>query len=206
MSESEIIKELINHWITYSKKRSDHSLEAFSKWLYNELHPVEKSHLEDLRAKKEQLGQVFGRLINFAEMWGKLAFKDLPIKQFEDFGILMEVKFRENPSKNEIANLLLNEKSTAFEIIKRLIRDGLLKEEIDNNDKRIRRIRLTEKGILITEQAQIQAAKVANMLMGDSSEEEIDLMLKKFTELDRFHTSIYEKGGYRSIDDLSPST
>ena len=202
MSESEIIQELINYWVDYSKKRSDHSLEGFSKWLSNELNPLRTENVEDFRAKKMQLGRVFGRLSNFSQMWGKLAFKDLPIKQFEDYGILAEVKYRVNPSKNEIANLLLNEKSTAFEIIKRLIREGLLTEELDKRDKRIRRIKLTKLGSDIFDKAQIQASKVSEMLMGDSSEEEVDIILQKFKDLDKFHTSLYEKGDYKTVDDL----
>ena len=149
-----------------------------------------------------ELGYVFGRMINFTEMWGKLAFKDLPIKQFEDFGILTEVRYKGNPSKNEVASLLLNEKSTAFEIIKRLIRDGMLTEEPDPDDKRIRRIKLTKYGQEVQQQAEQQAAKVSNLLVGDSQDEEILSLLSKFRELDRFHTANYEKGGYESIDDL----
>ncbi|MEM9896791.1 MAG: MarR family winged helix-turn-helix transcriptional regulator, partial [Bacteroidota bacterium] len=146
MSESESLHELIGHWVDYSKKRSNPSVEGFSTWLKARISPPSLESASSLKEKKICLGQVFGRIINFTEMWGKLAFKDLPIKQFEDFGILMEVKYRRNPSKNEVANLLLNEKSTAFEIIKRLIRDGLLMEEVDRHDKRIRRITLSDYG------------------------------------------------------------
>ena len=202
MSESEIIQELIEHWVTYSKTRSDHSIASFSKWLATRINPEKKSDVADLNFKRMELGRVFGRLSNFSQMWGKLAFKDLPIKQFEDFGILIEVKYRVNPSKNEVANLLLNEKSTAFEIIKRLIREGLLEEKLDEKDKRIRRISLTPAGEKVVAKAEIQAGKVSQLLMGDSSEEEIDFLLNKFSELDKFHTSMYEKGDYEDVDDL----
>jgi len=202
MSEGESIHELIGHWVEYSEKRPTPSIEGFSSWLKNRVATPKEAGETNLNQKKMYLGRVFGRIINFTELWGKLAFKDLPIKQFEDFGILTEVKYRINPSKNEVANLLLNEKSTAFEIIKRLIRDKLLKEEVDRKDKRIRRIKLTKYGKEVLERAEIQAGKVSEILMGDSTEEEIDAMINKFEELDRFHTNLYEKVDYKSIDDL----
>lgn len=202
MTEGEIIHELIGHWATYSKKRPNPSIEGFSSWLKNTLATSEEQSKISLREKKMHLGRVFGRIINFTEMWGKLAFKDLPIKQFEDFGILIEVKYRGNPSKNEVANLLLNEKSTAFEIIKRLIREGMLDEQIDQGDKRIRRVELTPFGKEVLKRAEVQAGKVSEILMGDSTEEEIDTMISKLEELDQFHTKLYEQVDYESIDDL----
>ncbi|MEM6641334.1 MAG: MarR family winged helix-turn-helix transcriptional regulator [Bacteroidota bacterium] len=202
MTEGESLHELVGHWVDYSKLRSNPSVEGFSNWLKARISPPATENATTLQEKKICLGQVFGRLVNFTEMWGKLAFKDLPIKQFEDFGILTEVKYRTNPSKNEVANLLLNEKSTAFEIIKRLIREGLLTEEVDPHDKRIRRIRLSDYGQEVVEKAEIQAGKVSEVLMGDSSEAEIDSMITKFQELDKYHTDLYENVEYESIDDL----
>ena len=205
MSEGKAIHELVGYWLEYAEKRSDSSLLAFSKWLQNRLKPINadqnkmETNIENVRL---EIGQVFGRLINYTENWGKLAFKDLPIRQFEDFGILMTVQHIGNPSKNELANLLIIEKSTVFEIIKRLVRDGLLKESIDQDDKRIRRVSLTKEGGKIAEKARQQAMKVSVLLMGDSNDEEIYTFLEKFKELDRFHELKYAQKGVSSIDDL----
>ena len=48
----------------------------------------------------------------------------------------------------------------------------------------------------------MQAGKVSEILMGDSTEDEIDAMITKLEELDRFHTNLYEHVDYETIDDL----
>lgn len=202
MREGEVIKELIDLWLEYSASSPEGSLAGFAKWMSNRLGSSDPEEQKTLDHTRISIGELFGRLINYTELWGKLAFQDLPIRQFEDFGILTNVKYMGNPSKNELANLLIIEKSTVFEIIKRLVRDGLLQEEKDQHDKRIRRVRLTDKGAQVAEQAMIQAKKVSVLLLGDSSPEEVHMLHQKFTELDGFHRAHYERGGYNSIDDL----
>ncbi|MEM0941371.1 MAG: winged helix DNA-binding protein [Bacteroidota bacterium] len=202
MWEGKIILELMGLWVAYSDNQSDRSIKSFAKWLNNKVNPQEGLDATDMHAKKMELGEVFGRLVNFIELWAKLAFKDLPIRHFEDYGILTGAKYMHNPSKNELANIILDQKSTVFEIIKRLRRDGLLEEEVEKEDKRMRRVKLTNYGNEVLEKAQQQAAKVADLLIGDLSDAEVIWILEKFKELDKFHTAKYEKGGFEEIDDL----
>ncbi|MEM9340287.1 MAG: MarR family winged helix-turn-helix transcriptional regulator [Bacteroidota bacterium] len=202
MREGRIIQELIGLWVEYAESRPDQSIKSFAKWLNNKMNPAEEPDTSDMPAKKMELGKVFGRLINFTELWAKLAFKDLPIRHFEDYGILNGVKYMPNPSKNELANLLLDQKSTAFEIMKRLQRDGLLEEEVEKADKRMKRVRLTKYGDEVLQQAQQQASKVSDLLMGDLNDKEVVGILEKFKELDKFHSAKYDQGNFDSIDDL----
>ena len=207
MKELERLRELIDYWIEFSKSHKNEGLSAFGKWLYNRTAQPKQSgnpdfSVDEIYSKKMQLGYLFGQLSNFTDLWGKLAFKDLPIRSFEDYGILKEVEYKKSPSKNELAGTLVNEKSTAFEIIKRLIRDGMLKEHIDPEDKRIRRVQLTDYGKKIAQQADQMAAKVSELLVGHSTDEEIDLLLKIFSELETFHSNLHSNVPYESIDDL----
>ncbi|MEM7548291.1 MAG: MarR family winged helix-turn-helix transcriptional regulator [Bacteroidota bacterium] len=204
MKEAEHLHELLNHWIKYSRSYPTTSTHDFAKWLLNQTESriEESGQAQTLMGKQMQLGILLGRLSNFADLWGKLAFKDIPIRSFEEYGILKEVEYKQSPSKNELANVLVNEKSTAFEIIKRLIRDGLFSESIDKNDKRIRRVTLTQKGKKVIEKADHQAQKVAQLLVGNSTEQDIDDLIKKFSYLNDFHTGKYESEGWKSIDDL----
>lgn len=205
MSEAVILKELLQYWIEYADKKDSVSLKDFSRWLG---HQVDQESVDrdttdstELSIKRMQVGHLFGELSNYADLWGKLAFKDLPIRRFEEYGLLKFVEEVGNPSKNDLANILVNEKSTAFEIIKRLIREGLFVDKIDKKDKRIRRVELTTAGRKVIEQADQQAYKVALILLGDATEEEIDFFLKKFGELNSFHEGLYNSD-YDSIDDL----
>lgn len=208
MGEGEMIQRLVGRWVEYARLRTDCSIKDFSQWLYKremggELTQVtDESGMPTILEKQMEIGYLFGRLANFIDLWGKLAFKDLPILQFEDYTILQEVKHQHNPTKKSLADLLVNEKSTAFEIIKRLIRDGLLSEELDEKDRRIRRVQLTSKGENILMKANQQAQKAAMLLMGDTPERDMDSLIEIFRELDRFHSHIHDQVPYEAIDDL----
>ena len=207
MSEGEVIQQLLTYWLQYADGRNDYSIQDFSEWLYQHSQQKKITNKKDdepinRQHRYLQIGYLFGRIVNFSELWAKVAFQDLPIRQFEDYTILCEVREKVTPAKNELANLLVNEKSTAFEIIKRLIREELLQEKLDTSDRRVRRVSLTGKGKKVLRKADEQAYKVAQLLMGNTTEKEVDVMIKKFAELDRFHTDIYHNKVYTNIDDL----
>lgn len=205
MKERESLKELIHYWTEYLETEEAPSIADFSNWLFkqvNEEQAESQSNENEAIGVKMELGHYLGRIINFTDLWGKLAFKDLPIRQFEDFGILYEVMEKRNPSKMEVANTLVNEKSTSIERIKRLIKQSLLSEHIDQNDRRIRRITITKLGEEVLEQAKVQAMKVSQLLTWPMDLDDIKGMLHHFKQLDSFHTKIYHKGDYDKIDDL----
>ena len=202
-----MIQQLVEKWVEYTKGRSKPSVRGFSQWLYHHEQGAASDQKQtdkepEQRSKQMLIGILFGRLVNFVELWAKLAFKDLPIRHFEDYAILREVREEQNPSKNALANVLVNEKSTVFEIIKRLTREKLLVEKIDRDDRRIRRVSLTEQGKTVLKQADRQANKVAQLLTGHADEATLDFMLDKFAELNDFHTDLYQNKSYDSIDDL----
>ncbi len=208
MGEGEMIHVLIGRWIEYARLRSNHSIKDFASWLYRKVVGTESSQGEDEEIRQSpvdmrmEIGYLFGRLANFSELWGKLAFKDLPILQFEDFTILQEVKRQQNPTKKYLAELLVNEKSTAFEIIKRLVRDGLLSEKLDEKDRRIRRVQLTQLGEEVLAAANQQAEKVAILLMGDTAVQDMHRLINVFRDLNDFHTHLHEQVPHETVDDL----
>jgi DNA-binding MarR family transcriptional regulator len=71
----------------------------------------------------------------------KTAFKTI-----DEFGFLATLIRAGNLMKHELINEHMLEMSSGSEIIKRLVRNGLVYEYPDENDKRAKRVALTEKG------------------------------------------------------------
>lgn len=92
------------------------------------------------------LGYHLGLLLSYTEAWVKLAFRDLPITGFGDFGVLKFIEQARQPTKNAVAESMVMEPSTCFEILKRLQKKGLIKESPDPHDKRAKRVSLTDQG------------------------------------------------------------
>jgi len=192
MKEGKKIEELIGYWNEYAQERLDTSVQGFAKWLSIKTQPLTDSVVKK-KSARIQLGYLFGRLVNYSELWTKIAFKDLPIKRFEEYGILRTIEMMGNPSKNSLADSLLLEKSTVFEIIKRLARRGFLVENKDAQDKRITRIQLSKNGVQLVRQAEQMTIKISEFLFGDLTNEEIDMLQLKFKELDKFHFDHYKR-------------
>jgi DNA-binding MarR family transcriptional regulator len=66
----------------------------------------------------------------------------------------------------------VHEKPTGLEVIKRLIKHGLLNERNDENDKRSKRVFLTDKGQALFYATVEQLNKVALIVSGDLTKDE----------------------------------
>jgi DNA-binding MarR family transcriptional regulator len=93
----------------------------------------------------------------------------------------------------ELINRHLMEFSSGSEMLKRLIKNGLINEKVDKNDKRARIVSLTSKGKKEIESAFKEMHLIAQIVAGKISDEEINYTLKVFNKLDWFHWEIYER-------------
>ncbi len=194
-------------------------LASFSVWLRDKLSPKEIDNQVFISPKDvseqtqnrhpipptnlaESIGRTWGRLIRFTYFLGKKAMEGLPIRSPEDFGVLMFVAIMQNPKKSEVSEHSLLEKTTCFEIIKRLIRHELLHEEIDAKDKRAKRIRVTKKGIDILKIAQKRMYETSEILTGNLSITEKKRLLEVLRYLDNFHTYLHEYQQDKTLSEL----
>ncbi|MEM6263335.1 MAG: MarR family winged helix-turn-helix transcriptional regulator [Bacteroidota bacterium] len=203
MEHSNLLKQLIDHWIMYSEANEPDDLGSFISWMENRLSNTSQSPsaIEEVTLQMT-FGYLLGRIINFTDLWGKLGFKGLPIRQFEDLAILREIKNAKNPAKNELANVLVNEKSTVFEMLKRLKRDEMITDTLDTNDRRIRRVSLTPYGEGVLADSELQAQKIARILTGNLGHEELNTLVKLLHKLDVYHSRLHDAYNQEDIDEL----
>jgi DNA-binding MarR family transcriptional regulator len=203
MSKESLLKKLIDSWVDYPEGQRPTDLASFADWLSERASdsPAHTKAAEEGELKM-RFGYLLGRIINFTDLWGKLGFRALPIRQFEDLALLRKIREDHNPSKNELTHILVNEKSTVFEILKRLKRDRMIVDSIDEHDKRIRRVSLTPYGLQVLKESEKQARKIAEALVGNLSTDEISTLVHLFHKLDLHHSLVYETKSYQNIDDL----
>lgn len=207
MTDNQEIKRLLEFWFSYLEEESESvTVEDFSVWLAKvidkESGTVSTDSFENELKSRLLFGQQLGQIINFTDYWAKLAFKDLKIRHFEDLTILEETREKGSPTKKHLASLLVNQKSTVYEIIKRLVRNGLLKETKDKDDKRSIRISLTKAGILELEKAKYQVHKMAELVTGGLSEDAVTSINRHLAVLIDFHRFKYDNGKHKDIDEV----
>lgn len=184
---------LLEQWQQFLDEGNEPDYDRFGKWLQNK-GDTGRLPLADVNVPENALmtfGHNFGNLVSYADAWERLTFRDLPINGFHDFDLLNRVMKEQNPTKKVLAQQSTLEQSTVFESIKRLQKKGLLRDEIDENDKRVRRVFLTEAGEAVIHQVRMKAAKMGVLMVGDLSPEEIGQMTALLEKLNLFHERLF---------------
>ena len=100
----------------------------------------------------------------------------------------------------------MHEKPTGLEVIKRLIKHGLVNERNDENDKRSKRVFLTDKGQALFFATVKQLNKVALIVLGDLTKDEKKQLYPLLKKLEYFHNPFYLSHKEISLDQLVKNT
>jgi DNA-binding MarR family transcriptional regulator len=141
-------------------------------------------------------------LFRFAKHYIKKAFRETKLKTIDEFGFLASLLRHGSLLKNELINEHLLEISSGSEILKRLIRNGLVQEYQDKNDKRAKRVSLTEAGRQEIFKAFEDMHKVSEIVIGNLSKSELNDTLSALTKLTYFHQNIHENDRNTELDEL----
>lgn len=194
--------ELLKIFQEYKKKNPKSNLDDFGKYLagnkkeeHDDLKALGKKMPFDFPADSidDYLGWIWGRLIQFTHVWEKKAFADQSINNSTEFGILLFVLSHPECSKSDVAHHTLQENSTIFETIKRLLKSGILVEKPSQTDKRAKSLALSEKGKFIAFACLKRMKKVSEHLMTPLSGREKKQVFDALILLDTYHKSCWEK-------------
>lgn len=199
--------ELLQQFQKFKKKRPKSNLAEFGQYLINQ-EKTEKTDLTSLSKKMpfqfpaksvdEYIGWLWGRLIHFTQIWEKKAFANEAIQNLTEFGVIMFVLTHDNCSKTDISNSSLQEKTTIFETIKRMVKKGLLLEKESELDKRSKLITLSEQGKFAAFRIMDKVNEVSQHLVADLGEDDKLSLFEMLARLDHYHKDCFEK--YKSAD------
>ena len=211
--EVEKVIELLAHWKEFAEAE-DGSLKEFGRWLQDKekTTAINEAEVTDVSFRdryihsqvplEDQIVLHWGRLLRFTHLWSKKALKNLPISSIEEFGLLKTIELMGSARKTDLVKYTLLETTTCFEMIKRMVRSGFLQEEVDPDDKRSRRVSLTQKGKKLSESSDVEVKKLSRLLIGDIHKEQKIALLQVLQDLDNFHAKVYEKESDQSIDQI----
>lgn len=201
--------KLLQLYQEFIKKNPNGDLSEFGKSLSNDKNEEnEKDELAQMSKKMpfpfpaqsadEYIGWVWGRMMSFTQIWEKKAFANQTIHNLTEFGVALFVMSHEGCSKSEVANHSLQEKTTIFETIKRLVKNGILEEKANETDKRSKHLKLTEKGRIASFSVMNRANEVSQHLVGNLSKAEKIKLFDSLIKLDGYHQHCYQK--YKNED------
>jgi len=115
-----------------------------------------------------RLSRTLGRVATIQRTWLKLALKEQLDLETEWYYFLHTINTRVLVRKTDIISInLLFEPTTGIDILNRMIRAGLLLENVDPADKRARLLSLTPKGKTVLQNAQQLAEQTAELVYRD---------------------------------------
>ena len=109
----------------------------------------------------------------------------------EDFTYLFRMMDYESLTKMQLIEKNAHEKQTGIEIIKRLVKNGLLAESPDENDKRSTRIAVTTKGKKVFLESMQDITVVSKIMCGQLNTKEKEALLSSLKKLNTFHHTVY---------------
>jgi DNA-binding MarR family transcriptional regulator len=150
----------------------------------------------------EYIGWIWGRLLKFTAIWEKKAFDGMPLQNLEEFGLMMYIQQHAPLNRTRVAEASLMEKTTCFEMLKRLLHRGMLSEKLDEEDKRNKLLSLTPQGQAALFQSFARVKEVSHWLTKRLNEEEKEDLLAMLIKLEQFHDRQWTERGHHSWTEL----
>lgn len=184
--------ELLENYQDFLQVKPAGTMQEFGAWLQRNPEEVE---LDQPELNKQKLNIKFAytlsKLSSFLDAWVKLSFRDIPLRSLGDFGILMSIRFMQNPRKTDVAEQVIMERSTCMESIKRLIGEDLVEQSKDTADRRVWRVQLTKSGFAMCEILDEKMKSLGDLVAGEISDEEKLDAIAPLAKLVDFHQNLY---------------
>jgi len=197
--------ELVKRWGAYEAQHPGASIEDFCRYqLAQNVKPESNSTPKgDLRPDLNgQLVILLRRIGKFHIAYSNKALEGTGLDQMEEFGILVTIYNQKNPIKSEAIYNNIMELSSGSNMLIRLKKRGLVSEYDDEQDKRVKRLKLTAKGEATLLTAKEVVLKVARMMVNELTDEQKRLCIQLLSPIDRRFSGLFQKQRSKSFDDI----
>lgn len=184
------IIELINLFSDFQKQTGRVDLIGFSVWLN------QKTATSSIDTKQEvdinrTLVWLVHRLAKIFKWYAKSTLNKYGLVSMDEYFILTSVEQLGNPSKTEVYSNTISDINAGTQMMKRLLDAGMIKESIDSQDRRVRRVQITAKGKKVKEGFFKESEADLKLKGGNLTYDEKLMLIKTLQRLEKFHTTIY---------------
>ncbi len=204
MANNNKLIELMMAGNSFFEENPDASLEDFYsyKTTVAPKSPVEQKEEEFVFPRERYLPRAIGRVTKTSNMYIKKALSSIGLENIDDYLYLEGVVRIGNPTKTELINFYMNDFTSGIDMIKRLLRLGLLEEYPDDRDKRSKRLKLTEAGMSKLEECRPLTLEVSRFVyhtLDDTEQATLLLLLNKVVD---YHQARYKELKGKTFEEL----
>ena len=198
---------VLTAWERFSEDHPQGSLREFAGWLLHHLDPLRQTpplpDSEPVLKSGQRLSETFGdddfltsffvgRLNRYAKSYAKPIMVEHGFASADEFLFLSLIAQMNMPTKKEVCIANATEFTTGVDILRRLLKHGLIQETPDERDGRAKRLSLTDKGLGIVHQVYEQLAHLQSSVLADLDEVERTHFLQTLKYLNNYHFQFYK--------------
>lgn len=203
MIPKELLIELVQELDDYCKGiTTGHTMDDFVQYLYFKRKSQkvltrkiggEVEHTAAVsQATADDLGRLLGMLNRYAKYYLKMAFANSVLQTPEEFTYLMVLFTYNKLPMTELIRKNIMEKTSGLEVIKRLIRMGLIEYAEKSDDKRAKPIAISNLGRDVLLGILPQMRLVGEVVAGNLTEDEQRMLVHLMSKLDYHHHKLYD--------------
>ena len=186
--------ELVKLWGVYEEQHPGGSIEDFCRHQLSVSLKAEKQIAPEWQLVPDISGQLvilIRKIGKFHIMYSNKALEGTGLDQIEEFGILVIIFNKKNPIKSEVIYDNLLELSSGTNMLIRLKKKGLISEYSDIEDKRVKRIKITQKGEETLRKAKVLLLLVEKMMVNRLSDDDKQLCIQMLSPINARFSDIY---------------
>jgi DNA-binding MarR family transcriptional regulator len=215
MSKKEILKGLVEHFYDFDSEfqgDNEYTMADFVGYL-NTRHDTQPSSIRNIAGAEEKwikedddvntdISTLLVFMYRYAVVYFKKALKEGNINTLDEFSFLIVLMTYPSLSKTELVQKLIMEKTSGVEVIKRLLKNELIEEFPNPNDKRSVLVAITAKGKEELTTLFPKMGLVGGVIVGNLSPSEISSFSFLLRKLDYYHNDIFLHHRNLSLEEL----
>ncbi|PTS94451.1 hypothetical protein DBR11_23360 [Pedobacter sp. HMWF019] len=215
MGKKEILQDLVEYLFEFDQQfpgENGYTMADFVGYL-NVRHGSQLSENRNLAGTEEQwvkenqddhteVSRLLVFIYRYAVVYFKKALRDSNINTLDEFSFLIVLMTYSSLSKTELINKLIMEKTSGVEVIKRLLKHGLIEEFDHPSDKRSVLVAITAKGKKEVAELLPQMGLVGSVVVGNLTAVETSSLSFLLRKLDYHHHDIFLNYRNLSLEEL----
>lgn len=194
MDKFELIKIMVQEVEAYNAMAgNDLSLKGYHAYLGEKLiqKTLEVDLLKSNRTSNSEIARLLTSLNRYAKFYFKVVLEGEETQNLDEVVILIILMGMGQLSKTELITHALSEKTTGMEILKRMENHELIRSFLNPSDGRSKLIEISPKGLALMGKLFPKMDKVSNIITGNLTEKENELLYNLLKKLDDFHKPIF---------------
>ncbi|MFD1141150.1 MarR family winged helix-turn-helix transcriptional regulator [Larkinella insperata] len=198
---------VLTAWERFCHEQPQGSLREFAGWLLNHLDPLRQTPAlpdsEPIMKSGQRLSEAFdnedflthfyiGRLGRYAKSYAKSILAEHGFASSDEFLFLSLIARMDQPTKKEVCIANATELTTGMDILRRLVKNGLIQETPDERDGRAKRLSLTDQGQTMINRIYGQFEQIPTSVLADLDGVERRQFIQTLKYLNNYHFQFYQ--------------